>query len=199
MAHSLVFFSREEWLPVADAQANGFTSDEADESETNQQVGVETGGGAANTVGAGGTQSNGGTAVKGSITATKGGTIDISNPDPEAIAAMAYTSSTALDDMQNVAEGAENTAETAIGTVATNSTLLESVAAEYTQGLEDAETNSAVVANNATTGASEPVEYQTTSDTPDTSSTSKLEKIGVWVSIIAGVVALWFYLRKGKA
>ncbi len=204
-------------------------SPETQESISEQQVAGQGGGSGSNTVVAGaGSRAAGASDQAGAnITAGKNATIEISNPDPDAIAGIASVASTALNDAATATLGSETEAEflgggaeqiansaiqnanTAITDVASasngaldvvgnNATALEDIASNYEQGLLDAESTAATVANNATTGNTQPIQYEQLPTVAQQSGNTTLATWGWIITICAGLAALYFYFVEGK-
>lgn len=116
LAHSAVFFSRQEWLPVADARADGKNTAQTDQEEFNEQLALDASGnsGIVTGVGAGagaGAGSTGSVAVGayGDLSHVAGSgnvsTVNVTTDDPQvvdtAVASNTVVANTALDDLES--------------------------------------------------------------------------------------------------
>lgn len=250
LAHSAVFFSREEWLPVADARGWSKNTAATDQEATNEQVGAE---GGAGTTATGGVGASTEAAGSGSIVGagpgagsqgsfSVGGTnsdlsrvsgsgnvsvVNVSSSDPDvveaalasntattadALAANASVSNTALDDLESgatasIAAGVaytqlndqfgEDALQSAANAEANSTTALEAMGTES----ETTANNALAAAQNETLAGVTPAQqFQAVEpNTPGTVESGNLTKLATWISVIAGALAIFFYLTKKKA
>lgn len=169
LAHSLVFFSKENWLPVADARGDGKNTASTEQEETNEQVAGQ--GGAAGSVtkvsGAGAGSGAGGSLVLGagstqSIGRQVGGVgntsiTNITNADPAvseaalesntdvaetAIAGISSTSGAALGLANSALGDEESTATMSIQAGVADTQMNDAFGEEALQSAADAEATS---------------------------------------------------------
>ena len=166
LAHSAVFFSREDWLPVADAQNNGGSGDldREEQEETNQQVAGESSGAQSPTVIAGASSAVGGTRVQGNLGQASGAGTNtsittITDSDPAvtlgAIQETGDISGEALGDYTNLAESAlgdnESVATASIAAGVSDTALNDSFALQALQSSANEEANDTTAVEAAAT------------------------------------------------
>jgi hypothetical protein len=218
LAHSMVFFSREEWLPVADARCDGKDTSSADQTTQQQQVGGQGGGAGSrtNVAGAGATNSgNEGTILSGSAASGNKGTINLLSSDPEvteaALGGAETVSVSAIDANSAVASSAiaagvaatqanaafgEDALSFAANAQADATTTVEGVAEQVAAGEETTANNALAAAQNETLAGVTPAqqfqEYGTTT------SGSTVSSIATWLTVIVAVVTIAYFIKKGK-
>lgn len=117
-----------------------------------------------------------------------------------------------IDAAAAVAGGSEAVAQSAITTgaattgadlsfaqsaLANSTTGVENLAAEYAQGLSQATSNAQTTANNVATGSGQAIDQQQLPTNAQES--GGVTSLGTWVTIIAGILAIYFYVKKGRA
>jgi hypothetical protein len=223
LAHSAVFFSRQEWKAVGDA-VNGPTvsSSSTSQAETQQQVGGQGGGAGSSTIVSGANLSR---TVGGSVILTgskDSDTVNISSSDPDvleaALASNTSVSNTAIGSNTSLALDEANESEaTATAAIAASTdqvlandqfglAAIDAAANEdayATTAVESASTQSQVTAQDAlaaaqntlTAGVAPSQEFQTSGTA---SLQTQTQTWATWITIISGVIAVWFFFLKKK-
>lgn len=206
----------------SDSESDQTTSQEQVGAEVGEGTagGVQIAGASAQTLGPGSVHSN--------VTQGKNSTVNISSSDPDVVEAalaanvdVANGALTTNSDVSQVAITAAattaNNAITTIGNTTANdlafgaaslaaaqasedsaTTETENLAAEYAAGQSQALDNAQTTANNLATGTTQGISQAQLPTNADEQGGGTINNLATWITVIAGMLAIYFYFRKGR-
>ena len=106
---------------------------------------------------------------------------------------------TANTDLNNSIAFGEEALQTAQNSQANGVGAVESLASQYATGLAQTTANGQIAQNNAATGATQPLGYSILPTNVDENGTSStVSALSTWIVIVSGLIAIIYYLRRGK-
>jgi hypothetical protein len=218
LAHSIVFFSRQEWLAVADCVCNEKSTSSAEQSTTQQQIGVSSGTSAV-VAGAGSRNANNsGFSIQGNV--DRGSTVSVSTQteDPELIeAALGGAEHVALASIQSNADVANNAIGAGVAYTALNeqfgnaaldfasnaqaqaTTTLENEAQQFAAGVTETANNALAAAQNETLAGVTPAQqFQASGASGTLAGQVAAWSTTTWIAVIGGILAILYYLKARK-
>jgi hypothetical protein len=101
-------------------------------------------------------------------------------------------------DVANSESFADDALQAAANENADNTTETEALAAEYATGLSQSAANAQILANDAYTGQGQALNSGNLPTLAAEAGTTSWQTLATWVAIISGIIAIYYYFKKGK-